>query len=350
MKRPTIDKAELELAEALKQIMQVLLGANDVVRGDPQESLKSGAALALVQAMALQHNSQLQRAAAYLLDQMAARVVETYRVNATVERMVEATGTTETATVKKYIGTDLGKVASVRVQLANALLRTTAGKKEIADFYADPNRFPMDQPMTRAQHQEFMATGRMTPIFRAARSEQLAIRETLEALTRGDFNGAPIPIPSPMPGMPPQMVHPAAADVLIIDNHPVYIRELRTLLDGRRRRELHPETIVAVTERILAHEMNWQRLTAERPAALAALGIPPAPMPMMMGPGGPMPPDGPPGPGGPPAGPEDAPTEALEPPPAAPGGPGGAQGPDMPQMPVDPSTGERVQAPGRVVA
>lgn len=326
MERPRIDKAELELADAIKGVMQTLIGANDVVRGDPQESLKSGAALALVQAMAIQHNSLLARAAAYLLDEMASRVIETYRSNATVPRIIEASGTLETKTVKAFLGDDLNRVAAVRVQLANPLLRTTAGKKEIADFYSDPQRWANEPPLTRAQHMTFMASGRLDEIMRAGRSEELAIREECEALAEGQ-----------------------GALVVVTDNHPAHIREHKALLDGRRRQELPPGTVEAITMHIMEHETQWQMLTMQRPALLAALGLPPAPMPMPMMPPGPMGPDGPPPPGGDMG---DAEVEAVQPPsvgPAAvPDQPGGSM-PSGPQMPVNPATGERVAAPGGVI-
>ncbi len=321
MELPRLSEADMKFAEMLQQMMQVLSGVNDVVRGDPQSSLKAGVALALVSAMAIQQNSMLQKAFAYLLREMAIRIIETYRAFATTERVVEVTGSNETRTVKKFVGSDLNRIMSITVELGSPLMRTTAGKKELADAVTDPARNWPDEPITREQYITMIETGRLPQMFRPDKAEAVAIREECEALANGE-----------------------PTQVLASDHHQSHIREHKALLDGRRRMELDPAVIKAIDLHIAEHISQWAELSITNPALLLATGQQPAPMPQMMGAamegGEPMGPDGPTPGGPPPEGP------SMEPPGTAPPLAVGEDGAQGPQMPVNPMTGERVQLAG----
>ncbi len=322
LQMPQVSPQSLQLAETLQKVMQVLSAINSVTRGDPEASLKSGAALALVQSMSVQHNMPIQKAFATLLREVATRVIETYRAMAKVDRIIEVTGTDETRTVQSFVGSDLESVNSVRVELGNPLLRTIAGKKELADFYADAQRWPNEPPVTRAQHMAFMTSGRLAPIWRAGRSEEVGIREECEALARGEER-----------------------PVLITDCHAAHIREHKALLDGRGRLSLTPQAIANIDAHITAHGAQWVTLTIQNPALLAATGQQPAPLPMAPG-VGPMP-------GAPAANDNGAPQEDSEigepkgasaPPATGPAAQPKEPGqPGMPNMPMNPATGERAK-------
>lgn len=133
--------------------------------------------------------------------------------------------------------------------------------------------------------------------------------------------------------------------VLVTDHHAAHIREHKALLDGRGRRELPPEVVMAITAHIEEHVAQWVQLTMGNPALLMATGQQPAPMAQPM-----MPPPGPGmAPGGPAPG-EPAGMGAPPPPGVAETPPGGtpSEMPAMPQMPNNPATGERYQ-PGAPV-
>lgn len=328
MDLPRLNPSDMSFAELLADVMQVLSGINSVVRGDPEESLKSGAALALVQAMAVQHNSGLQRAAAEAFEDLGTRIVETYRAFAKAPRVIEITGTDETRVAKEFVGSDLDSVLSVRVDLANPLMRTLAGKKELADFYADPAKWQTDGPLSKYEHMAFLTTGRLPQLTRGPRSKAIGIREECEALAAGE-----------------------PTQVLDTDHHEAHIQEHVALMDGRKRMELGPEVVLAIGQHVAEHGAAWVRLTIENPALLAATGQRPAPLPMM--------------PAAPPGGPQGAPANdngsapvandngqgpGMEAPPGAPPLPaangGEPAGPGMPNMPVRPDTGERVKMPG----
>jgi hypothetical protein len=318
MEVPRLSDSDMRFAEMLQEDMQSLKAISGVVRGDPEESLKSGAALALVAAQAAQHNSGDQRASSEMIRDWGNRVIETYRTFASTKQVIEVTGSDEIRTAKEFTGAELEEVLSVHVEIGNPYLRTIPGKKELADFYADPARFPADPPLTRDQHMAFQATGRIQPFFRPSRGQAIGIREENEALMRGE----------PHEG-------------LRTDHHENHIREHKAMLDGRRRTELSPEVIAELDNAIRWHEAQWVRMTIEEPYTLAATGQRPAPLPMQAQPppgpdgqpeagGGPQPPNGNGGPPGPP-----------EQPPNALGAP-----PKQPSMPINPQTGERAPAAG----
>lgn len=328
MDLPRISTADMSFAEMLASVMQVLSGVNSVVRGDPEESLKSGAALALVQAMAVQHNSGLQRAVAEAIEALGTRILETYRRFVTAPRVIEITGTNETRVAKEFVGGDLDGVMSVRVEIGNPMLRTLAGKKELADFYADPQRWMLDGPLTQREHLAFMTTGRLPMITAGPRAAALAVREENEALAQGQ-----------------------PTVVLDTDHHELHIKEHAAMVNGRNRMELDPMIVKAIGEHIAGHGAAWVRLSIENPALLMATGQKPAPMPMMPA----APPGGPGAPandnGAAPAANDNGQAPGAQAPPGAPpmpgGGPNGEAPPaNMPSMPTDPSTGQRVQMPG----
>ena len=310
MVMPRVDSADIEYSKHLQSTMQVLIGLNDTVRGDPGSNLKAGVSLAMMQAVAVQYMSRFQSSYAQLVREAGALIIETYQQFASAERVIEVSGTDQTRSATTFTKHDISKARTVRVELGNALMRTMAGKLELAQQLIDPTKFPADQPMSREQFIEFLTTGRLKPLYRADQSSAVAIRSECEALAKGE-----------------------PVEVLMTDRHPSHIREHVAMLDGRQRMQLPPDRIAAISEHIAEHVAQWVQLTLTNPVLLAALGIPPAPM-MQPPPGpegGPAAPGGP-SPGPPPPGaPQDAGNPAPSPIPGAGVSPG--QLPGLPDQP-----------------
>src|SRR5690606_36444315 len=188
------------------------------------------------------------------LRDLATLVIDLYRENARDERTIDIVGDDEIGTVRTFTGESLTAVRRVHAELANPLMRTIAGKKELADFYADPARWQTEPPLTRNQHIAFITSGRLEPLFRAGRSEAIGIKSECEALTRGE---------------------PVTA--LVTDSHEAHIREHKAILDGKQRMQLSPQAILLTSEHIQEHVRLWAELTLTNPALLAATGQRPAP-------------------------------------------------------------------------
>lgn len=320
-KPPDVSEGHIKVAQMLQEQLQVISNINGVVRGDPEASLKSGAALALVQAVAVQNSTPLQASAAELRRDVANLVLEIYQDFAATPRIIEVVGDEEIGTVDTFTSEKLGKFRRVRAELGNPMMRTIAGKVQLADALVDPAKFPPtpdDPPITREQYVGVMETGRLQPITKSMRSERLGIRYECEALSRGE----------PQP-------------VLITDRDDLHLREHKALLDGRARSRLSPAAINAINVHIDEHGTSWMTKTLQNPGLLQAIGQPPMQMPM-------MPPGAPPGAANDNGAEPNAPANDNGAPPAGPPmqGDGMAAQVKQPQMPINPGTGERADVAG----
>lgn len=293
------------LFDMLMKSMELVSGVNAVARGDPAASLKTGAALTMVQSMVVQFSTISQRAYVHTTEQMATEVLHQYQDNADLPHMVTITGQGNRGYVKEFVKDDIKNVDRVTIQLGNPLSATVAGRYNIAELMAQ-----MGLVKTPQQLDMVLTTGRLEPVTQGAQKQMMLISAENERLMNG------------------QSVMAA-----IFDDHALHIQENSTVLDSPESRE-DPTVVKNVTDHVLEHVELWQRATTDIPALLAAKGIQPAPQPMMPGMPG-MPP-----PGMPPQGLNPravAKNDGGMPLPASPGsadqgGPGN-RGPQMPTPP-----------------
>jgi hypothetical protein len=117
----------------LEQSMETLSGISSVTRGNPEASLKSGSALALVQSMSLQFISGLQQQYIHLIEDVGTGVVNMLRDFAAVPRIVYIAGIENKNYVQQeFTGDDLSQVNRVIVDVGNPIAKTTAGKMQMA--------------------------------------------------------------------------------------------------------------------------------------------------------------------------------------------------------------------------
>lgn len=297
----------LEVAELYRQEMEQLSGVNSVARGEPQASLKSGSALALVHSMAIQYNAAIQSAYAQLFERMGTMILSRLKTFANTRRMAEITGKQGRAELVEFSAEDLQGVQRVVVELGSAVLRTSAGRKELADKFFEAG------VATPQQYLEVMSTGRLDPIVERPQSQRMNIIRENDMMIEGE---------SPV--------------VLITDDHAQHIQEHLTILDDPSVRADNTLSAIAL-EHIQGHINYWSTMD---PVLLAATGQQPPPVPMAppMPGGAPMPPGGAPNPGG------DMPVN-VEGATDMPNPPIGAEQATMPTMPdlpagTDPSVAE----------
>jgi hypothetical protein len=317
MQPPPINESNLKLRDVLLSDMETNSGINSVARGNPNDNTKSGASQALVQSMAVQFASAFVRAVAGLYRSLANSRVRIWQRFATIERTVEIAGPDEVPLVRSFKANDIAGVRQVRVELAPPLLRTLAGKMEIADKMLEsygPKEIPPSSYMT------LVATGRLPPLYKRQTGQVRNIRSENERMMTGE-----------------------PVEVLQTDNHYRHITEHACLLDDPEVR-LDVARRMPVLQHIAQHAIEYDALRNEQPALWAITQEPldPAMMEMLMALGGPPP-------GAPPANGPPMP-EAANGPPAGAGGappapraevPGGDLGRAGPLMPQNPATGER---------
>lgn len=253
-----------KLLELLIQAGEMLSGVNSVARGQPEASLKSGAALALVQSMALQFVSGLQQSYVKLIEDTGSGVIQILKDYANTPKVVALVGKNNKMLLKEFTGDDLHSINRVVVDVGNALSRTVAGRVQMAE-----QMLQMGLIKDPTQYFQVINTGRIETMFEGDVSQQLLVRQENEWLSEGKN-----PIVSPF------------------DIHAFHIQEHRAVLDNPDIRN-DPVMVKTVHDHIQGH---IDALTNTDPRILQLTGqqpIPPPGMPMA----GPMP-TGAPGPGG----------------------------------------------------
>ncbi len=312
----------------LRQEGELTSGVNATTRGEPPSNVKSGVSQAFAHSMSIQANAPVQWAWASMLQSTATGLIELYQDFAQAPRIISIAGKGKSYQAAQFTSRDIDRIRHVTVNLGNPLMRTTAGRTEVAQTFFDKGAISPQQFFA------LIETGRLEEVTESAEAFRLLIASENEKLRSGvDEENQPV-------------------QVLVgkYDQHHLHIPEhLAILADPMIR---YDEAIVGrVFQQIEAHRYWWAYLTQFEPDSMAALSIPPAPpsiapimpppdaaaagaqpiMPPMMpgmmpppgGPGGP-PPGPPPGPGGPPPANDNG---APAPGPGMPGLPQGAQVP-----------------------
>lgn len=245
--------------------LETLSGINSTARGNPEESLKSGTALALVAAQAIQFNSGLQKSYNNLIQDVCTGLIEMLQLFAKTPRIAAIAGKSNRSRVKEFKGEDLANISRVVCESVNPISKTAAGRLQMAqDLLQIPNM------ITTPQHYfEVVETGTLEPMIEHETSQMIYIRSENEELA----DGKPV-------------------QAILTDKHLLHIHEHSTVLDSIEARQ-NPEIIANTTQHIQDH-VNLLKTTA--PELLIALGQQPIPPPPLPGP----PPGSPPQPQGPP--------------------------------------------------
>lgn len=160
--------------------MEVISGVNSVARGNPESSLKSGNALALVQSMALQFMSGLQQSYVQLIEDVGTGMITMLRDFASVPRVAMIAGKNNRTYMKEFSGDDLSNVNRVIVDIGNPLSKTTAGKVEMAQ-----QMLQMGVIKRPDEYFMVMETGRLDDMTDDVLREDLSIKSENEKLVEG---------------------------------------------------------------------------------------------------------------------------------------------------------------------
>lgn len=221
--------------------MESISGINSVVRGNPEASLKSGAALALVASQAIQFLQLTQQRYVQLLEDSGTAIISMLKQYATVPRVATIVGKMNTPYMKEFKGDDLENVNRVIVDMGNPLSKTTAGKIQIADtllqygFVRNPDMYF-----------SVLQNGRLDSIQDPIQRQLMLIAQENEQMSDGNN--------------PP---------VLVTDNHAMHIQEHKQLLDSPEARN-NPELVMVVLAHIQEH-INQMRIGD--PDLFAILGM-----------------------------------------------------------------------------
>jgi len=212
--------------QMLERQMETVSGVNSVARGNPEQSLKSGTALALVQSQALQFMSSLQQSYIQLIEDVGTGMVNLLRDFASVPRVAAIAGLNNKAKMVKFTGDDLDTVNRVVVDVGNALAQTTAGRVQMAEQMLQMKI--IDSP---EKYLEVMNTGKLSGMMESGVNELQTVRAENEALLSGEI--------------------PVLA--VFTDRHSLHIREHRSVLANPELRLNDQDLIQRVTQHIQEH-------------------------------------------------------------------------------------------------
>ena len=276
-------KEIFDLIVKLENLMEVLSGVNSVTRGQPEASLKSGAALALVASQAIQFNSGLQQAYAQNLEDTATSIVKFLQKFANTKRIAIIAGKSNRSYMKEFTKEDISDIGRVMVNVGNALAATTAGKLQIAqDLIQIPGAIKRPE-----QYLQVLNTGRLEPIYESEQAQLMLIRAENEKL--GDEKEPP-----PQPQIDPATGQPAvdpntglpkmnsSVKALMTDDHALHLKEHQCVLASPEARQ-NP----AIIQNTLLHiQEHIDLLKNGDPLLMTVLGQPVMPPPPPPPPGG----------------------------------------------------------------
>lgn len=231
--------------------METISGINSVLRGQPQASLLSGAALAVVATQANVFNSNLEANYIALSEDLALFYLHLLRTFQKSEDMISLLGVGKSAEVRKFKGSDLSPIRKVKVSIGNPLSKTTAGKIEIADKLV--NSQMITDPK---EYLDIIRTGNLNRPLDFETAQKTYMLAENEQILRGE-------VPT----------------VAALDNHPEHMKQHQVLLfnpDIRNDAKLRQ----IVEQHLMAHADQFEAMATGNPTFLAlAIGAP-IPMPV----------------------------------------------------------------------
>jgi hypothetical protein len=159
---------------------EMLTGVSSVTRGQPEASLRSASALALVQSMSLQFVSGFQKNYVKFLERTGTSLIEILKDFAQTPKLIALVGKNKQPYLKEFTGDMIKDVKRVVVDVGNPLARTTAGRVQMAEQLAQMNLLKNPQ-----QYFMVIETGRIDTLMEGEMSELLLIKRENEMMLEG---------------------------------------------------------------------------------------------------------------------------------------------------------------------
>lgn len=235
--------------EMLKQDLQLNSGANSVSRGEPPTGVTAGNALALLASQAIQFNDGFQESIYTATEKAATDIIELIQTYATSDRPAYIRGKNRRSTYETYNADSVGRVVGFVIERVNPLLKTMAGRSEIAKDLLSNGMLKRPE-----QYVDFLTTGRIEALTDYQRTKYQHVQSENELLKKG--------------------IKPT---IMVTDDPILHIQEHDSVLHSPEARE-NPAVVQATLEHLQEHGVAWNNLMMQYPEMMAALGIPPPPM------------------------------------------------------------------------
>jgi len=210
--------------EMLEQTMETVSGVNSVSRGNPESSLKSGNALALVQSMSLQFISGLQHSYVTLIEDVGTGLVNLLKDFASVPRIATIVGEANRTYMEEFTGDDLSQINRVIVDVGNPLAKTTAGRVQMAE-----QMLQMNLIKTPEQYISVINSGKLETMTDGIDRQLMLVKAENEKMVAG-----------------------GEIQVIAIEPHSLHIKEHRDVLSDPSLKE-DPELVARVLNHVQEH-------------------------------------------------------------------------------------------------
>jgi len=165
----------------LEKTAETISGVNSVSRGNPESSLKSGNALALVQSMSLQFMSGLQQSYVKLIEDTGTGLISMLKNFAHSPRVASIVGEANKTYMKEFTGEELSSVKRVIVDVGNPLAKTTAGRVQMAE-----QLLQMGSITSPEQYISVMNTGKLETMTDGVDRQLMLTKHENEKLVAGE--------------------------------------------------------------------------------------------------------------------------------------------------------------------
>lgn len=178
---PTAPDGLFKAMAKIQQDMETISGVNSVSRGQPEASLKSGSALALVQSMAIQFHAPLQQSYIGLLEDVGTATIEIMKDYADTPRVIQIAGKRNKGIIQEsFTGNDISSINRVQVQAGNPLSKTVSGRLSIAQDLLQ-NKIITNA----AEYLQVLQTGELDPLIQGSTAVLLNLATENEMLLDG---------------------------------------------------------------------------------------------------------------------------------------------------------------------
>lgn len=240
----------LRFGELLKEMMTALVGLNDVALGETTSGMPAQLA-ALLEAKALQYQQTGQSAYVRLLEKSRTGLLELLQRFADSERSAELVGRNGGWALAEWSKKDISALKRVSVELVNPIMKSFAGRMQVADSLLAKGAINVNQYMS------LYTTGSLTAQLEPAKTRESRIAKEKELLMRG-VGLPPVDMQASLRAGTPVFTagSPDSIRPLITDRHAEEIQEYLSVLDSPEARS-NPKVTQAVLDLVQEKLRLW---------------------------------------------------------------------------------------------
>jgi hypothetical protein len=238
------------VAEFFQKQLEILSGVNNVVRGEPQASLESGSALALVAAQAISYNSGFQQSVWGITENVANGIISTVEQFVQAPKIIAIVGKSNASMLLKFKGDQLSRIHRVFVEPVNPIAKTAAGRQSMAESLLNSGLLKQPEEYLRV-----IEEGTLKPLLESRTNPLMAIDQENEYLRTAEVE----------------------VSALMTDPHGDHVRGHAEILDDSKLRQ-----DVELVSRVLTHIQQHIELSTQMSPALGMLLRQEAPPPGAM--------------------------------------------------------------------